>query len=79
MGALVTNVKITADGELVLPPEVRKAIGLEGEARLTAKVENGEVRLIPTEARVARAQALYRKYAKRGRSTDEFLATRERD
>ncbi len=79
MADLVTDVKMAANGRLVLPQAVRQAIGVEGESRLILKVEDGEVKLSPLSKGVARAQALYRKHVREERSSDDFLAARERD
>ncbi|HEY6632893.1 MAG TPA: AbrB/MazE/SpoVT family DNA-binding domain-containing protein [Rhizobiaceae bacterium] len=79
MSELVTDVKMAANGRLVLPQAVRRAIGVEGETRLVVTVEAGELRLSPMANGVARAQALYRKHAKVKRSSQDFLADRERD
>ena len=79
MAELVTDVKMAANGRLVLPRAVRRAIGIDGETRLIVTVEEGELRLSPVSSSVSRAQALYRKHAKIDRSSDDFLADRERD
>ncbi|TKT75389.1 AbrB/MazE/SpoVT family DNA-binding domain-containing protein [Aquamicrobium sp. LC103] len=79
MVELVTDVKIAANGRMVLPRSVREALGIEGESRLILTVQDGELRLSPLSSSIARAQALYRAHARPGRSSDEFLADRERD
>ena len=79
MSELVRTVTISSKGELTLPQEVRKAIGVDGEAQLTIRVDAGEIRLYPAADRARKAQDLYAKYVKKDISSDEFLATRERD
>jgi bifunctional DNA-binding transcriptional regulator/antitoxin component of YhaV-PrlF toxin-antitoxin module len=79
MAVLVANVKIAADGSLILPPAVREAVGLKGESTLIVRVEDGEVKLSPLGKGFGMAQALYRKHVKNERSSDEFLASRARD
>lgn len=76
---MAENVRIAANGRLVLPKSIREAVGIDGEARLTVTVIDGEIRLSPTASNVARAQSLFRRYVKRDFTTDEFLADRERD
>ena len=41
MAELVTDVKMAANGRLVLPRAVRRAIGIDGETRLIVTVEEG--------------------------------------
>jgi AbrB family looped-hinge helix DNA binding protein len=79
MTELETTVKIAANGRMVLPQAVRQAIGIKGESKLILRVEDGEVRLSTVSSGVKKAQELYRKHVKHERSSDDFLATRERD
>ncbi len=73
------RVKIAGNGRLVLPKAVREAVGISGEARLSVRVENGEIRLVPVAANIAHAQALFRQHVKTDFTSDDFLAGRERD
>ncbi len=77
--SLRDKVKVAENGRLVLPKSIRDAAGISGETRLSVRVEDGEIRLSPAERNVLRAQALYRKHVKHDFTSDEFLATRERD
>lgn len=72
-------VRMAANGRMVLPAPVRKAMGIVGESQLFVEVENGVVRLESIHDRVRRAQALYRKHAKTHRTVDDFLADRRLD
>ena len=74
--ATTMDVKVAENGRMILPQSVRKAMGLQGEAKVILTVENDEVRLTPIGHGVARARALYRQHAKAERTTDDFLADR---
>lgn len=92
MGEPVKDVILAADGRLVLPEELLRAIGITGETVLAAKIEGGAIRLEPASAnsaserddlefeqRIRRAQELFRTAVGEPFSSDDFLATRERD
>lgn len=74
--ATTMDVKVAENGRMILPQSVRKAMGLQGEAKVILTVENDEVRLTPIGHGVARARALYRQHAKTERTTDDFLVDR---
>ena len=74
-----TKVRIADNGRLVLPKAVRQAAGISGETSLSVSVQNGEIVLSTPERGLERARQLYRKHLKKDISSDEFLATRERD
>jgi len=73
------NVRIAANGRLVVPKAIRQAAGISGESRLSISVVDGEIRLVPAARNAERAQALFRKYVKRDFTAADFVATRERD
>lgn len=79
MTSVSSKVKIAENGRLVLPKAVREAAGISGETSLVVSVHDGEITLWTPEHGLARARELYRKYVKKDISSDEFLATRERD
>ena len=79
MTDIVTDLRVAANGRLVLPKAIRNAMGVHGETKLIATVQDGELKLSPISKGVARAQEIYRLHVKHERSSDEFLATRERD
>lgn len=70
------DVKVASNGRMILPLSVRKAMGLQGEAKVILTIENDEVRLSPIGHGVSRAQALYRDHARHARTTDDFLDER---
>jgi AbrB family looped-hinge helix DNA binding protein len=73
------KVKIAANGRMVLPKAMRDAVGIKGEAELVLTIKNGQIQISTIADRVRRAQELFRKHVKRPFSSDDFLATRERD
>lgn len=77
--AFVTDVKMAANGRMVLPQAVRDAMGVTGEARIIVTVDGGEVRLSPITDVVSKLQALYRAHAKHDADTAAFLKERRAD
>ncbi len=74
---IVVDFKVAANGRMVLPKAIRDAMGLHGEAKVTAMVDGAGVRLMPMSERVRRAQELYRDAISDPRSTDDFLRDRK--
>jgi bifunctional DNA-binding transcriptional regulator/antitoxin component of YhaV-PrlF toxin-antitoxin module len=68
------------DGRVVVPQALRAAMGLEEGAKLTARIENGELRMVPQKLAFARLQALVKMQDKgKGSAVDELLAARRKD
>ncbi|MBL8583891.1 MAG: AbrB/MazE/SpoVT family DNA-binding domain-containing protein [Rhizobiaceae bacterium] len=76
---LSEKVRIAANGRLVLPKALRDAAGIKGETELVLTFKDGQIRISTIADRVRRAQELFRTYVKQDFSSDDFLATRERD
>ena len=69
--------KVAADGRVLIPVEMREAMALGEDGRVTARVEAGELRLVSPAVAVRRMQARMRKFKKPGESiVDQFLAER---
>jgi len=68
------DVKVAANGRMILPLSVRKAMGLHGDSKVILTIEDDQVRLSPIGHGVSRAQALYRQNVRTPRTTDEFLS-----
>jgi len=73
------KVRIAANGRMVLPKALREAAGIVGETELVLTVRDGRIEISMIADRVREAQEMVRKYVKRDITSDEFLATRERD
>jgi bifunctional DNA-binding transcriptional regulator/antitoxin component of YhaV-PrlF toxin-antitoxin module len=58
---------------MVLPKNVRQALGLQGDEKVLVLVEADEVRITSMKHAVGRAQELYRQHATVSRSTEDFL------
>lgn len=68
---------VDSHGHLMLPREIRAAMQLGPDGRVTARVENGELRVVSPQAAIRRAQEIARRLKKPGESVvDEFLAER---
>ena len=70
------DLRVGANGRMVLPKAIRQALGLSGDTKVIATVEGDEVRLTPIHHGVRRAQDLYRQHVTNDRSTDDFLRER---
>lgn len=64
-------VRLSTKGQLVVPKEIRTALGLQAGAQLRAQIEGRKIVLEPVEA-LASADRLYGKYA-----GDDLLADLE--
>ena len=73
------DIRVAENGRMILPQSVRKAMGLQGEAKVILTLENDEVRLTPIGHGVARARALFRAHVTVQRSTDDFLRDRKEE
>ena len=73
------DVRVAANGRLVLPKAVREAMGLDGETVVTLVMEEDGVRLVPLSERIRQAQALYRATARKDRTVDDFLRERREE
>lgn len=70
-------VQLGRDGRLLVPQAIRNAMGLDETTKLTARVENGELRIVPQKLAFARLQALVKAQDKgKGSAVDELLAER---
>ena len=77
MASQSIDINVASNGRMVLPASVRKAMGLQGDAKIILTIEDDQVRLSPIGHGVSRAQALYRQHARHARTTDDFLEDRK--
>ena len=69
--------KVSSDGRVLIPLDMREAMALGEDGRVTARVEAGELRIVSPAAAVRRIQARMQKFKKPGESiVDQFLAER---
>lgn len=73
------NVKLSKEGRVLIPADVRSALGLNEGDLLSLKVEAGEIRLFDRTQALQRAQQIAQRFKKPGESVvDEFLNERRR-
>jgi bifunctional DNA-binding transcriptional regulator/antitoxin component of YhaV-PrlF toxin-antitoxin module len=77
-GAMQTmRLTIGADGRVVIPAEMRRAMGIDKSGVVTAQVVEGELRMLAPRVALERARALVRMFDKgRGSPVDELIAER---
>jgi AbrB family looped-hinge helix DNA binding protein len=69
--------KMSEGGRVVVPAEIRKALGLEEGGVVLWELKEGEARLTTRRERLRRAQAQVREYVPAGVSlSDELIAER---
>ena len=70
-------VKVSGNGRLNLPAEVRRALGLKGPGHVILTLDDGEVRLSTMSQELERVRALARPYAPKDRlASEELIAAR---
>ncbi|MCY4563848.1 MAG: hypothetical protein OXE40_05120, partial [Gammaproteobacteria bacterium] len=70
-------VTVAPDGRLVIPQEMRDAMMLDRDGRVTARVEEGELRVTSRRIAIRRMQRELSEYKSPGESVvDAFLAER---
>lgn len=73
------DLKIAANGRLILPRKARDAMGLSGDAKVNMTIDGDVIRLEPLGHRVRRAQELYRQAITNPRTTEDFLRDRREE
>jgi bifunctional DNA-binding transcriptional regulator/antitoxin component of YhaV-PrlF toxin-antitoxin module len=78
-GAKATfTLRLDSAGRLLIPVEIRDAMGVDRSGRLTARLIDGELRLISPMAALRRAQKIAEEFKRPGTSlVDEFLSERK--
>ncbi len=73
----IHTVKLSREGRVLIPAEVRAGLGLGEGTQLSLVVQNGEIRLFDRAQALRRARDIARKYKKPGESVvDELLRER---
>ncbi len=74
------SVRMSENGRVLIPAEIRKQLGLVAGEPLTLTVEGQELRLMTRRARLRAAQASAARYLKPGvRIEDELIAERREE
>jgi AbrB family looped-hinge helix DNA binding protein len=77
MADLQANLTLAADGRMVVPANMRAALGLRGGGKLIARIVDGALVLEPIEVAVRRAQEMVRRFVQPGSGlVDELIAER---
>ena len=72
-----SRLTMAANGRILIPAEIRTAMGLAGGERMTARVIDGALVLEPLDLAIKRAQQLVAQYVPKGVSlADELIAER---
>jgi AbrB family looped-hinge helix DNA binding protein len=75
-----TRTRLDENGSLVLPASVQRALGLQSGDEVLLRIENNELRMMPTFKGAERARQLFKKYVGEGiRLSDELLKDRRRE
>lgn len=73
----MVQLSVASNGRLVIPAEMRAALGCQGGGKLLARLEDGVLLLEPVDVAVKRAQAMVRRYVPEAAAlTAELLAER---
>jgi bifunctional DNA-binding transcriptional regulator/antitoxin component of YhaV-PrlF toxin-antitoxin module len=65
------------DGRVLVPQSFRIAMGIDDSTKLSARVDNGELRIVPQKLAIARLQALVKAHdTGEGSAVDALLADR---
>lgn len=70
------DAKVAHNGRLVLPKQVREALGMTDGGTVVFSLEDDEIKLTSVRQSVERARAIYRYYVPSPMSVDVFLAER---
>lgn len=77
---LQEQAKVGKNGRVLIPAEMRRALGLEGEDTVLLQVEAGELRLLTMKRRLEKAQDEIAMHFPRGtRMSEKLLAERREE
>lgn len=75
---LATKIKISQGGRMIVPKNIRKALGIEIGDELCMRVENQELRVFNVRNAIKEAQKLMAKYnPQKKRLSDEIIKDRK--
>ena len=74
-GVMSATTRLGPGGRVVIPADIREAMGMKQGDALLVSLENNELRLVTLAASVRELQAITNKYHRKGVSlVDEFIA-----
>ncbi len=73
------QVKVSREGRVLIPAEVRAALGIGEGSSLNLAVQDGEIRLFDRARALERAREIARRYKKPGESAVDELLRERRD
>jgi AbrB family looped-hinge helix DNA binding protein len=74
---MTARVKVSEGGRIVIPAELRQALGINVGDEVLVQLEDGEIRLMPASQAIRRVQEALAKYKPAGRSAvDDLIAER---
>jgi AbrB family looped-hinge helix DNA binding protein len=76
---LQTRTQVGAKGRIVIPVEMREALGIDEGDKVTLQVEDHELRISTIRGRIRRAQERAAKYVKPGTLVSEELSAERRE
>jgi AbrB family looped-hinge helix DNA binding protein len=71
--------KITEGGRVVIPAEYRRALNLEVGDEVVCILNDREIRIIPRQEALCRAQDIIRRYVRSASLADELIAQRREE
>jgi len=76
---LQARTRMSEKGRVVIPAQIRKALGMDPGGTLDLRAEDGELRISTMRSRLRRAQERVRKYVPAGVSLSEELSAERRE
>jgi AbrB family looped-hinge helix DNA binding protein len=76
---LQTRTLVGAKGRIVIPVEMREALGIDEGDKVTLQVENHELHISTRRGRIRRAQERAAKYVKPGTLVSDELSAERRE
>lgn len=73
------DIRVAANGRMVLPRTVREALGVSGAGVVVLSIDGDQVKLSTMQQSLKRAQALYKSSAIVDKSSEDFLFERRKE
>lgn len=80
MTTVQVHLTMAENGRVLIPADIRAALGLKAGGKIVARVEGGALVIEPLDAAIRRVQQMMKPYALPGESlVDELIADRRRE